>query len=219
MNIVQPAEVLAALKATANPRKQRNLDIVHGVCDELHRLGSRDFSTSTVGRKSQQLGGVSKDALYNRSSVDYRTLIGAWADWSGRSTTKPSAALLPLKEEDMLLKIADPAVRAIFAGIVAERNRLRSEINVLKAHAEIVIDRRIVPGQVQPNNKGDMVQILPALAYLTPTEREALRKAITQEFLEQEGWREGAHGEIINERGRTLFDMGFAPALRKLTRI
>jgi hypothetical protein len=216
MTMVQPATVLAALKATANPRKQRNLDIVHDVCDELHRLGSRDFSTSTVGRKSQQLGGVSKDALYNRSSIDYRTLIGAWADWSGKSTTKSSGALKPLKEEGVLLKIPDPAVRAIFGGVVAERNRLRSEINVLKANAEIVIDRRVVPGLVQTNSIGDVIQVLPAVANLTATERETLRKAISREFLDQEGWREGANGEIVNERGRVLFDLGFIPALRKL---
>ncbi|WP_321920532.1 gamma-mobile-trio protein GmtX [Paraburkholderia tropica] len=218
MTAIQPYEVLAALKSAANARKQRNLDIVHGVCEGLHRLGSRDFSISTVGRKSQELGGVSKDALYNRTSVDYRTLIGAWAKWSGSGMAKPTIPLRPLKEEDMLLKIPDPAVRAVFGAIVAERNRLRSEINLLKSQAEIVIDRRGWNGHTVPTVGGSTPGQAPASSILTAMEAEAVRKAISPQFLMDEGWREGQRGEIVNDRGRVLFDIGFVPALKKLTR-
>jgi hypothetical protein len=214
---MQPTEVLVALKTAANARKQRNLDIVHGVCGELHRLGSRDFSVSTVGRKSQELGGVSKDALYNRSSIDYRTLIGAWAQWSGRSMAKPTASLKPLMEEDILLKIPDPAVRAVFGAIVAERNRLRSEINLLKSQTEIMIDRRGWNGHAISTVAGGTHPQAPASANLTAMEAEAVRKAISPQFLKDEGWREGPRGEIINDRGRTIFNVGFVPALKKLT--
>lgn len=53
-------------------------------------------------------------------------------------------------------------------------------------------------------------------AQLTPSEREALRKAVSADYLEERGLREGSHGEIVNERGRTVFEVGFARAIRKM---
>jgi len=54
------------------------------------------------------------------------------------------------------------------------------------------------------------------LASLTGSETAALRKAISPEFLLQEGWREGPQGQILNAKGRTVCDVGFANAIRKL---
>lgn len=51
---------------------------------------------------------------------------------------------------------------------------------------------------------------------LTLSEREALQKAVSADHLEKQGLREGTHGEILNERGRTVFDIGFARAIRKI---
>ncbi|MCY0852813.1 gamma-mobile-trio protein GmtX [Cupriavidus sp. D39] len=53
-------------------------------------------------------------------------------------------------------------------------------------------------------------------AQLTPSEREALQKAVSADFLEERGLREGSHGEIVNARGRTVFEVGFARAIRKV---
>jgi hypothetical protein len=53
-------------------------------------------------------------------------------------------------------------------------------------------------------------------AQLTRSERDALRKAISPKSLNDEGWREGSHGEILNDTDRTLFDVGFASAIRKV---
>ncbi|MFM0564629.1 gamma-mobile-trio protein GmtX [Paraburkholderia sediminicola] len=50
---------------------------------------------------------------------------------------------------------------------------------------------------------------------LAPSEREALQKAVSADHLEKQGLREGTHREILNERGRTVFDIGFARAIRK----
>ncbi|WP_321574666.1 gamma-mobile-trio protein GmtX [Burkholderia sp. BE17] len=53
-------------------------------------------------------------------------------------------------------------------------------------------------------------------AQFRPTEREASKKAVSTSYLEERGLREGSHGEILNERGRTIFEVGFARAVRKL---
>lgn len=41
---------------------------------------------------------------------------------------------------------------------------------------------------------------------------------VSADHLEKQGLREGTHGEILNERGRTVFDIGFARAIRKILR-
>ncbi|MFM0617505.1 hypothetical protein PQR37_25955 [Paraburkholderia nemoris] len=41
-------------------------------------------------------------------------------------------------------------------------------------------------------------------------------KAVSVDYLEKQGLREGIHVEIFNERGRTVFDIGFARAIRKV---
>jgi hypothetical protein len=216
MTAIHPDEVLNALKSDARPQKQRNLDIVHTVCRELHGLGSRDFSLATVGRMSEERNGMSRNALYNKTSEDFRTLIGAWGSFAGETTKKQAASLKPLAEDDLLRRIEDPALRALLGGIVAERNRLRGEINLLRANANVVIDRRTLPGHVRVMPEGQVMQVLPALAHFTDSETAALRKAISPDFLRQEGWHEGSAGQIVNAKGRTLFDVGFAIAIRKL---
>ena len=60
------------------------------------------------------------------------------------------------------------------------------------------------------------VAVLALSAQLTPSEREALQKAVTADYLEERGLREGSHGEILNDRGRMLFEVGFARAIRKV---
>lgn len=58
--------------------------------------------------------------------------------------------------------------------------------------------------------------LLAPKSQLTDSERQALRKAVSDEFLESKGWREAEHGEIVTDKGRTVFDPGFATAIRKV---
>jgi len=216
MSVIQPDEVLKALKDGVRPRKQRNLNIIHEVCAELHRLGSRDFSLATVGRISARHHGVSKGTLYNKSSAEFRALIQAWAAHAGEAKPELPGSPKPVAEEEFLHRIEDPALRTLMGIIVAERNRLRAGINTLRAHANIIIDRRTLPGGFKATAEGEIVQVLTATEGLLPIEREALKKAISPRFLEQEGWHEGSNGEIRNAKGRKLFEVGFATAIRKL---
>ncbi|MFM5793135.1 gamma-mobile-trio protein GmtX [Aeromonas caviae] len=43
-----------------------------------------------------------------------------------------------------------------------------------------------------------------------------LEKAVSPDYLEDRGLKEGSHGEIVNERGRTIFEVGFAWAIRRV---
>lgn len=60
------------------------------------------------------------------------------------------------------------------------------------------------------------VAVLALSAQLTPSEREALQKAVSASYLEERGLKEGSHGEIVNECVRTVFEVGFARAIRKV---
>lgn len=217
MKSTSPAQLLLQLKEGARLQKQRNLDVVHEICAELHRLGSRDFSLATIGRMSGERGGISKNALYNKTSVDFQALIEAWRVFSNTATHKsiPRTEVRPDSDETLLRKIPDVAVRSIMGMIIAERNRLRTEVKILKGSTSIVIDKRVVPGQIQKEADGQLVQVLEASG-LSETERKALAKAISPAFLTQENWRLGENGEVYNERGRPLFDLGFANAIRKI---
>ena len=188
------------------------------MCVELHRLGSKDFSLSTVGRMSQERGGLSKRALYNSTSQDFKTLIRSWAIFvtinTSQTNERKSRESIP-DDRNLLLNISDPAMRALVGYVIAERDRLRGEVKLLRSQANVVIDRRVLPGHINITSEGQVIQVMSNVD-LSDTEKQALDFAISREFLEQEGWTEGKNGEILNSRGRKIFDIGFANAIRKV---
>lgn len=61
------------------------------------------------------------------------------------------------------------------------------------------------------------VVLLPMESQLAASEKQALRRSISPVFLSDRGWQEIALGEIVNDKGRTIFDPGSATAIRKIT--
>lgn len=211
---LHPDVVLDALLAKGGRSNRRaNLAKMHSICRKRHEGGSRDFTLPTIGRLAEAEGILKGRVLYNAPSADYRTLIAAWGAYAGPPIPKPPRVLA---SHDYLMRIEDPAIRSIMQAIVAERDKLKAQINTLKAHAQVVVDRRPLGVSVIATPDTPPVAVLSVTAQLTPTEREALQKAVSAHYLEQRGLREGSHGEILNDRGRTLFEVGFARALRKV---
>ena len=165
---------------------------------------------ATIARSAEGRGGPSKGAIHNKTGDDYKGLIKAWADHTGGLTRKvrqvsenPYAAMID--------KIEDPALRSMMAGLLAENRRMRREITLLKAIGDRVIDMR-------PNvaESRETVQILPASSGLLPSEIEALRHAVSDCLLQDEGWTTDIEGRVINQSGRALFKPGFVTAIRKI---
>ena len=80
----------------------------------------------------------------------------------------------------------------------------------------VTVDRRPLGATIAQVSPGEAFPVVMMDAQLTDSERKALKLAISPSFLADQGWREGPHGEIVTEGGRTVFDVGFARAIRKV---
>ena len=216
MTDVAPEQMLDILKRKARrSNKIHNLEIVHAVCGEIFQLGSADYSFATVGRLAEQRGGLAAKTIYKTASEDYRSLIAAWANFyrnnAKRSVVKPQHA----SDEDVLNKIDDLTTRTICRMAFSDRNRFREQLNTLKAHSEITIDLRPLPGLANVDTKtGEVIQVISPLESLVAAQLEALEAAISPSFLKDQGWVEGANGEIVNAQGKRIYRAGYAPAIR-----
>jgi hypothetical protein len=210
---IHPNAVLESLLAKRlRSNRRANLAKMHELCRRQHEAGSRDFSLPAIGRLAEAEGIMKGRALYNAQSADYKALIEAWAAYAGPPAPKPPKTLA---SHEYLMRIEDPAIRSIMQAIIAERDKLKAQLNVLKANAQVTVDRRPLGATLAAAPGSQPVAVLAMAAQFTPSEREALQKAISADYLEERGLREGSHGEIVNERGRAVFEVGFARAIRK----
>ena len=209
-----PDVVLRALLGKGSRAHRRhNLEKVHEICRKQYASGARDFSRSTIGRLCEEENVLKARVLYNAQSADYCAIITAWAAYAGPPAPKQPATLA---SHEYLMRIPDPAIRFIMQSIIADRDKLQAQLNTMKSKAYITVDRRPLGATVVSNPVKGPAFVLEMKAQLTPSERDALQKATSPKFLSDEGWREGSNGEILNHLDRTLFDVGFATAIRKV---
>lgn len=210
---IHPDAVLEALLAKGSRAQvQRTLKRLHDICRSQWESGSRDLSLATIGRKAEEQGLMKGRILYNASSRDYKELIQAWAAYAGPPVPPPPKTLA---SHGYLMRIDDPAIRSIMQATIAERDRLRAQVNQMKSTTIPKVDLRPLGVTVAADSMGKTTAILEMSAQLTEPEREALRKAISPEFLEGEGWHEGKFGEI-KKGNRVVFLHGFATAIRRI---
>lgn len=215
---ISPDEVLKNLLAKG-PRsnKAMTLKALHEICREQYGKQNdylRDFSLATIGRICESHDLFKARILYNAASQDYITLITSWAAFSGTASVKTAKVPRELHSHQYLMRIEDPALRSLMQTAIAERDDLRAKVNLLKSQMQITIDQR--PLGVTFSKTSAPTAILEAGARLTESERQALDNAISNDFLVQEGWVVGAYGEIINQSGRIVYDVGYVTAIRKI---
>ena len=210
---IHPEEVLKAL--LAQPRRsnvKRTLQALHDLCHNHYEAGLRDFSIASIGRKAEEAGLFVCGILYNPSSKIYKDLITAWGAYAGPAVVLPKKTLA---NHDYLMRIEDPALRMIMQAIIAERDTLKAQINLIKSsHLGTVNLRPLGAHIVSHPDAGPVAVVMPSVN-LTDGEREALRSAISPAFLKGEGWEEGERGEI-KMRHHVLFKNGFTFAIRKI---
>lgn len=209
--LINPQMVLSTLLEGASTRKKQSLDRLNELLNAHHEDNNKDFSIATIGRLSHDQGGPGAQSIRNKMGADYRQLIQVWAEYSGAHMKKPSKAQPNTPKDFAILpRITDPAIRAVVASIIAERNVLLTENRILKNQTEVIIDKR--------DNKtmSSEIDVLPAMSnVLNDIEQEALAHAISEHTLDKMGWKSDVAGRI--KAGRThIYKAGYVTAIQNV---
>lgn len=209
-NPVNPSIILEELCSTATTRTEVALRTLNQVLDKQSQIIPLDFSIATVGRLSGEQGGPSTQTIRNRTGKHFQQLIEAWAAYAGTTTKKPLSVrqkqLLNSNDQHVLDSIDDPVIRAVVGSLIAERNKYRDQLNVLKANADIVIDR----------TRSSSSNISLGRLELTPMEIEALKAAISDEFMNRQHWIVTPTGQVKDEEGKEMYKRGYVNVLNKI---
>ncbi len=215
-----PDEVLKAIIAKGNRSdKVEKLQKLHELCSQEYSRnsqGGRDLSIANMARIADSHGLFKARTIYNKASEDYSALIKAWETYNGPKHSKLIKVQQRASEDKYayLKKIEDPAIRSLCQMAIAERDKLRKELNLLKSNYVVPIDNRPLGAEIVKGSTN--VAIIETAAQLTDSERTALTEAIDSKWLAQHKLRLGDTGEIIDERERFIFKPGFATAIGKV---
>ncbi len=216
MNIDTDA-VLESLKDGKTAKTQSSLDTLNQTLKDYYESGARDFSITTLGRVSEENGGVGYQSIRATANKHYRDLIEAWAAKAKTTTKKPPVGPTkrPTQDHQLLERIDDTAVRALFGQIIRERDRYRSEANMLKNQTQIVIDKR--PTAYSEPQSDASVELLPSLKGIcSDNEIKALQTVCTDEWLEKLGFQANKLGQVKDEFGMEILPRGFLTGLKKI---
>ena len=155
-------------------------------------------------------GGPSTQTIRNRTGKHFQQLIDVWAAYAGTTRKKPLSVrqkqLLNSNDQHILDSIEDPVIRAVVGSLIAERNKFRDQLNVLKANTDIVIDRT-TKTQSKTDEQG---------VNLPPMEIEAVRSAISDDFFNSQNWIVMPTGQGKDKDGREVYKRGYVNALNKM---
>ena len=212
--------ILDDLKEGKSQRTKDSLDSLNTLLETEFNKDEHDYSIAHIGRLSKASGGISTVSIRNKSGNHYRLLIDAWATKANTTMKKPPSSQSRkydvASDMELLKYLSDPAMRAVFGQIIAEKNKLKSENRILKQNIEVNIDMR--PNKIAPiNQNSQVVQVLPSLnGVLLNGDIEALQDAIKEEKINKLGWTVTEYGGIKDEFGRNLFKTGFILAIQKV---
>lgn len=212
--------MLEDLKDGKSPRTKQNIDKLNDILRSYAEAKHKDFSITQIGRVSAAEGGPGYEAIRATRNKHYRDLIEVWAQKCNTSTKSPlgvhSRSKTVPADNKLLELIPDLAVRALFGQIVAERNRYRKEVNLLKQHANITIDKR--PVRHFSTSSEPSVEVLPSfLGVLTESEKKALSYAVSDDCMERNNWQYTQAGQVKDiESNQEILPRGFITGLRKV---
>lgn len=209
--------VLDSLKSDKTAKTKASLDKLNQTLEAYFESGARDFSITTIGRESEKNGGVGYQSIRATANKHYRSLIEAWAAKAQTTTKKPPVGLGKKTGQDyqLLERIDDTAVRALFGQIIRERDRYKSEANMLKNQTKIIIDKR--PTTFTEAKPDSNVELLPSLKGIcSDNEIKAMRTVCTEEWLEKLGFQANSLGQVKDEYGMEILPRGFLTGLKKI---
>ena len=212
------------VRESSRSQKQKGLDVLWEVLEQMRRDRVTDFSVSVVGPRLKNRGGISTEALRNPPAKDYREIIASYASAivGDEVQTKQSGR----SQIDVALEaIADPGMRAIFRQIVAENRMLKHQNDQLRSSFKSLAVGSGIRTDSSPQDDRaaesavakQSAEILPpvALGQLLPSECDALRAALDDGRIAENGWEIQPNGAITNDVGEVVLPPGFATSLAK----
>ncbi|MBU0760467.1 MAG: hypothetical protein KJ858_02130, partial [Nanoarchaeota archaeon] len=187
--------VLDNLKFNKSDKTKLSLDKLNDTLKAYYRAGNKDYSITTIGKISKKDGGVGYDSIRKTSNNHFRELIQAYAALAETTTKKPPKFQAKTGHDyELLTRINDVALRAVFGQIIRERDRYKRESDMLKNQTEIIIDKRTHKYTKQAD---DEVQVLHSLKGIcSHGEIEALKCACSEQFLTKNEWKATDLGQI-----------------------
>jgi hypothetical protein len=201
-----PNKLCEILKQGASSRTSKALDIIHQVCIEQANRGSTDFTIAMIGRLSKEAHGPGIQAIRNKTGEKYQALIKSWAVFK-----KPLNAVSgKVKEKDAWVNdIQEPHIKWLVLDLIADNSRLRGQLQLAKEQSNIHIDFRSETNKA-PSQENFKTQ------KLLPDEIEALSHAIDEQEILAKKWTIGELGEVFDENGEEVFQIGFVEAIQKI---
>lgn len=115
-------------------------------------------------------------------------------------------------DDEILANIPDSTTRALVGMIMAENRKLKRENSLLKEQTTFTIDMR------ESKNKNiEAKQDAVLVSYstnLTQTELDALRDAISEDFMRTHGWT--INNGRVKQNGFTIYKLGYIDAIKKI---
>lgn len=191
----------------AGSRTKRSLEIIKEACESQVRRKVSDFSIATIGRISDEMGGVKAQAIRNKTGKHFRQLISAYETAYTQDIPKQTKA----DTSTWYNQIEDAPVRYQVLDLLAENKKLKNELNILKSVTTIEVDMRNQPREEQASHYLENK--------LTEVELRALTDFISEKRLADFGWSIGKNGRLLDAKGRPTTKVAFVDAIEKLATI
>ncbi|HYE68265.1 MAG TPA: gamma-mobile-trio protein GmtX, partial [Anaerovoracaceae bacterium] len=197
---MHPDELFSKLYENASTRKKKTLELIHNACKNQSESIVKDFSLGTIARLITDEGGPTEQALRNKNAEDYRALIFLWAEYCDTTTQKPKKEKASTLHDDILANISDPTIKALVGMLISENRKLKRENSLLKEQTTFTVDMRPISYK---NNNQD-VDIIESSFALTAMEKDALKDAISDDFMKHRGWTTDEYGRV-KEKGIQVY--------------
>lgn len=208
---LHPDELFLKFYENASTRKKKTLELINNACKKQYESDIKDFSIGTIARLIADDGGPSEQALRNKHGEDYRALINQWAEYYEVTTKKPKKEKISTVNDDILASISDPTTKALVGMLMSENKKLKRENSLLKEQTTFTIDMR----SIDDMSRNKDVVIVDLSYNLTDTEIDALRNAISNEFMKHQGWTTDNYGRV-KENGIQVYKAGYITAIQKI---
>jgi hypothetical protein len=191
-------EVMLTHLCEKAPKQKPSLEAIYSVCKEIATSGSTDFSYANVARRGAERRVPRAQSIANKTGENYQALIKCFAS-AQDARKRPSR---PRSGDAWADEIKDPQVRILVQRTLAEL-----------AEAQRALKELVPPGT--SIRVDDRTGSSPDYK-LSSIERRALEYLRSDDFLHDFQLERGQYGEVLDQKGRSVFKPGTVEALNKV---